>query len=33
MNKALTDGMGWDVLNDSMSRTSAYQDEYLTKTN
>lgn len=33
MNKALTDGMGWDALNDSMSRTSAYQDEYLTKTN
>lgn len=33
MNNALTDGLGWDVLNDSMSRTSAYQDEYLTKTN
>ena len=33
MNKALTDGMGWDALNDSMSRMSSYQDEYLTKTN
>ena len=33
MNKALTNGMGWDALNDSMSRMSSYQDEYLTKTN
>lgn len=33
MNKALTKGMGWDALNDSMSRLSSYQDEYLTKTN
>lgn len=33
MNKAMTDGMGWDVLNDSLDRLSKYQDEYLTKTN
>lgn len=33
MNKALTDGMGWDALNDSLDRLSKYQDEYLTKTN
>lgn len=33
MNKAMTDGMGWDALNDSLDRLSKYQDEYLTKTN
>lgn len=30
---ALTNGMGFDQLNDSLSRLSTYQDEYLTKTN
>lgn len=33
MNKAMTDGMSWDALNDSLDRLSKYQDEYLTKTN
>lgn len=33
MNKAMTDGMGWDALNNSLDRLSKYQDMYLTKTN
>ena len=33
MEKAFTDGMGFDALNDSLSRLNSYADEYLTKTN
>jgi len=30
---ALTKGLGWDFLADSMERAKAVQEEYLTKTN
>lgn len=33
MEKAFTDGMGFDALSNSLSRLSSYADEYLTKTN
>ena len=33
MEKAFTDGMGFDALNDSLDRLNSYADEYLTKTN
>jgi hypothetical protein len=33
LEKLLTDGIGFDELNNSLSRISSNQDEYLTKTN
>ena len=33
MEKALSKGMGFEELNNSMGRLSSHQDEYLTKTN
>lgn len=33
MEKAFTDGMGFDALSNSLNRLSSYADEYLTKTN
>jgi hypothetical protein len=33
MEKAMTGGLGWDAISDSMDRVSTRQDEYLTKTN
>ena len=33
MEKALSKGMGFEELNNSISRLSSHQDEYLTKTN
>lgn len=33
MEKAFTNGMGFDALSDSLGRLNSYTDEYLTKTN
>lgn len=33
MEMAFTNGMGFDLLNDSLDRLNSYADEYLTKTN
>jgi hypothetical protein len=33
MEMAMTEGMGFDILNDSLDRLNSYQEIYLTNTN